>query len=128
MVDVHRWAGLSTYKPSYNTFVNLLITSKEADDGEEAVDAMQPVDLGHPFSYATKDDQVQKGIEIQTKATVVKTHAAIWQPDVNVDVVLGGNDGVDIAIKAKIAVIGEAELPWVVRRLANLVHKALSQL
>ncbi|CCF49617.1 putative Ferrichrome siderophore peptide synthetase [Ustilago hordei] len=128
LVDVHRWAGLSTYKPSYNTFVNLLITSKEADDGEEAVDAMQPVDLGHPFSYATKDDQVQKGIEIQTKATVVKTHAAIWQPDVNVDVVLGGNDGVDIAIKAKIAVIGEAELPSVVRRLANLVHKALSQL
>ncbi|KAJ1020728.1 hypothetical protein NDA16_004120 [Ustilago loliicola] len=128
LVDAHRWAGLSTDKPSYNTFVNLLIASKHADDTAEADDVMQIIDLGHPLSYAAKKAQDQEAVDGKTKAKAVAAHAAIWQPDVNVDVVLGGSDGIDIAVKAKTAVIGGAELPSVVRRLADLVRKALGQL
>ena len=59
LVDAHCWGGLSTDKPSYNTFVNLLIASTHLDDAAENEHNLQPVDLGHPLSYAPKGAQAR---------------------------------------------------------------------
>ncbi|SPO26233.1 related to Ferrichrome siderophore peptide synthetase [Ustilago trichophora] len=126
LVDAHRWAGWSLDKPSFNTFVNLLIASKHADDSTTEQDDMQPVDLGHPLSYTAKNAAGKTKVETNTSVTA---HAAIFQPDVNVDIVLGTDgNGIDIAIKAKTYIIPETQLQPLVRRLAILVNETLTQL
>ncbi|TKY86411.1 hypothetical protein EX895_004560 [Sporisorium graminicola] len=121
LVDAHRWGGLATEEACYNTFVNILIGGEK---GEEGKARLQALDLGHPLEYATAK-QDQNGL--RAKAQVVSEHPAIWQPDVNLDVVLR-NDGVDVAIKAKTSVVGADELPRVVQRLVGLVQESIAQL
>ncbi len=131
LVDAHRWSGLSTDKPTYNTFVNLLIGSDHANDDENSSATtskeLQPIDLGHPLTYSVKDANSNAGPP-QTKAKAVAQHAAIFQPDVNLDIVLGGEGGADVAIKAKTSVVPEAQLPKLIERLVELVHETLDQL
>ncbi|CBQ72362.1 Ferrichrome siderophore peptide synthetase [Sporisorium reilianum SRZ2] len=117
LMDVRRWAGLDVRKASYNTFVNILLQQDEQSDGEAE---MKALDLGHPLDYSKS-----KVDKLGGSAEAVADHAAIWQPDVNVDVVLGRR-GVDVALKAKADVVGEAELPHVVQRLVGLVRELLA--
>ncbi|KAJ9475153.1 putative L-2-aminoadipate reductase (putative) [Pseudozyma hubeiensis] len=119
LVDAHRWAGLKDDGASYNTFVNILIAQQEGDVEEETL--LQPVDLGHPLDYS-KEVRAQNIGGKEAKA--VARHAAIWQPDVNLDVVLK-ESGLDVAIKAKTRVVREADLPKLVARFVELVQGSL---
>ncbi|SNX84743.1 probable Ferrichrome siderophore peptide synthetase [Melanopsichium pennsylvanicum] len=130
LISAHRWGKLPTDKASYNTFVNLLISSEDVSDEDSAENhaEMQAVDLGHPLSYADKQNG-ENGVEAKSLVKAVEGYASIWQPDVNLDVILGRKDGrVDIALKAKIGVIREAQLQPLVHRLVELVKKTIAQL
>ncbi|EST08496.1 AMP-binding enzyme C-terminal domain protein [Kalmanozyma brasiliensis GHG001] len=122
LVDAHGWAGLTMDKASYNTAVNILLSSEH----DEEAPALEQVKLDHPLTYTRREKQDDTAGRKKVKA--VAQHGAIWQPDVNLDVVLGKEDGMDVAIKAKTAVIGGEELPQMIGRLVGLVNELLGQL